>query len=253
MSVYDPETERLNPINEALSLIEKKTGVSFGTDSYLLAAFARRVPHGTAAELGGGNGAVSLLTAVRGKYAYIHSVELQNEYASLIRRNAELNGLTDRIRVWCRDVRDLNARDLDGEVHAVMTNPPYFAENSGLENRHGDRSAARHEENGTLGDFCGCGSRLLRTGGSFSVVFRPERMPDLFFEMRRNRLEPKRLVLVHPYPEAKPNLLLCEARKDAAPGLVTSRPLFIYPNRTDRVYTEDMQRIYDTFSLEHLF
>ena len=39
--MFNPETERLDKINESLSLIQCRTGLTFGTDSYLLAAFSR--------------------------------------------------------------------------------------------------------------------------------------------------------------------------------------------------------------------
>ena len=52
--------ERLDEINENLSLIQKKDGLTFGTDAFLLAAFMKsRVK--TAADFGSGTGVASLL------------------------------------------------------------------------------------------------------------------------------------------------------------------------------------------------
>lgn len=252
MDLYDSSSERLDKINEQLSLIQTSTGLTFGTDSYLLSAFARPCPSGTCVELGGGTGVVSLLMAARHKYAGIYSVELQESYASLIGRNADMNGLSDRIRSVCADVRDITAQDFGGEVHAVVSNPPYLRQNSGFGNSAPDMNAARREENGTIDDFVASAARLLRYGGTFSVVYRPDRMAELMNSLSNHKLEPKKLVLVYPTAEDKPCLLLCEAKKGASPSLSVSRPLIIYRSKGDTAYTDDMQAIYDRFSFDHL-
>ena len=53
--------ERLDEVNEQLRLIQKRQGLTFGTDAYLLAAFIRPQPRAKAIELGSGSGIISLL------------------------------------------------------------------------------------------------------------------------------------------------------------------------------------------------
>lgn len=251
--MYNPQTERLDEINESLSLIQSKSGLTFGTDSYLLAAFSRPIPHGICAELGGGTGVVSLLAASRGRYEHIHSVELQQYFADLIGRNISLNHLEHAVTAHCADVRSLNADNFGGELHAVLSNPPYMKADSGRTNASVEMNIARREENGTIADFCSAARRLLRFGGIFTVVYRPDRFSDLLCAMRENGLEPKRAVFVYPSVTDKPCLVLTEARRGGASGMVFARPLIIYEDKASSRYTADMQRIYDDFSLEHLF
>lgn len=251
--MYNPETERLDKINESLSLIQCKTGLTFGTDSYLLAAFSHPVPRGTCVELGGGTGVVSLLAASRDRFARVHAVELQPYFADLIARNASLNHLEERITSLCADVRDLTQNTFGGEVHAVLSNPPYMKADSGRTNAAPEMNIARREENGTIADFCAAAKRLLRWGGFFTVVYRPDRFADLLCAMRENVLEPKRAVFVYPSASDKPCLVLTEAKKGGSSGMVFARPLIIYEDKTSQRYTDDMQRVYDDFSLEHLF
>lgn len=61
--------ERLDVVNENITLIQKKSGLTFGTDALLLAAFVRGSGSGIAADFGAGTGIVSFLTAARGKFA----------------------------------------------------------------------------------------------------------------------------------------------------------------------------------------
>ena len=251
--LYDDTTERLDEINENLSLIQLKTGLTFGTDSYLLAAFARTQKNGVCVEFGGGTGVVSLLAASKEKYSLIHSAEIQPYFAELIRRNAEMNSLSHKVKPILGDVRDFTPALFGGEVHSVISNPPYMKTSSGLDNATPEMNTARREENGTIDDFAASAARLLRYGGYFTLVYRPDRLTDLIFALKNNGLEPKRLITVYPTTESKPCLVLIEAKKGASAGLVMSRPLIIYKSKGSTEYTDDMQAVYDNFSLEHLF
>lgn len=253
MSLYDPISERLDAINEQLQLIQLKKGLTFGTDSYLLAAFAHAKPKGVCVELGGGTGVVSLLAASRHKFRHIHAVELQPYFADLIRRNAELNQLNDRVTAHLGDIREISSDTFGGEVDTVLSNPPYMRFSSGKDNAALEMSIARRENNGTIADFCASAARLLKFGGYFTIVHRPDRMAELLTAMSHAALEPKRLVLIYPTAGDKPCLLLAEGKKGAAPGLIVSRPLLIYRDKAAGVYTNDMQATYDNFSIEHLF
>ncbi len=253
MCHYDPETERLDEINESLRLIQLKKGLTFGTDSYLLAAFAHPRPNGLCVELGGGTGVVSLLAGAKNKYKRIVAAEIQPYFADLIRRNALLNSLEDRLSAFEGDVRALTVEVLGGEADAVLSNPPYMRARSGKSNAAPEMNVARREENGGIEDFCRAASRLLKFGGYATFVYRPDRMAELLCAMSAASLEPKRLVTVYPSAADKPCLILAEGKKGASPGLVMSRPLLIYRDPEKTLYTDDMQAVYDNFTLEHLF
>ena len=123
--------ERIDEINEYLRLIQKKDGLTFTTDAYLLAAFVSGV-HQRCADLGAGTGVVSLLCAQKGKAKRIFAIERQKEFAELIRRNAELNSLSDSITSICADVRETERVDVGGALDAVFANPPYFRAGAGI-------------------------------------------------------------------------------------------------------------------------
>lgn len=249
--IFDPSIERLDEINEHLSLIQRKNGLTFGTDAYLLSVFAKSARYGTAVDLGSGTGVISLLCAQKGKYNKIFSVELQSVFAELIKRNVKLNSLEERISVICSDVRDLTQKDTLGEVDAVLTNPPYMKASSGKENECEEKNIARREVVGTIYDFCKAAGKLLKSGGGFYAVYRPERLVDLTDAMKSASIEPKKIVFVHQNTKSEPSLVLVEGKKGASTSVTVTRPLFIYKDGT-REYTDDMTRIYDEFSMTHI-
>ena len=256
--------ERLDKINEDLSLIQKKDGLTFGTDAYLLSAFVSKHCT-TAADLGAGTGVASLLCATKGKTDKIYSVEIQPEFAELCRRNAELNGLSDKIIPVMKDVRSLSSADTCGEVDIVISNPPYMSADGGKGNDSCAKNIARREVCGGIGDFCAAASRILKYGGDFYTVYRCDRLCDLISALKENSLEPKVMVTVYPRKNSPPCLVLVKSRKGGKSGLTVSPPLIIYrepgtppeypvpEGEKDLGYTGEFARIYADFSLDHLF
>ena len=259
MTQYDLPTsvelapdERLDVVNESIRLIQKKQGLTYGTDAFLLAAFLRPMPRVNAVELGGGTGIASLLTATTGKVKRVCAVEIQQSFADLIARNATLNGLADQVAPLCKDLRKVTARDVGGDVGLVFSNPPYMRCDTGKRNDWDEKYIARHEVMGGIADFCEAAGRLLQTGGRFVTVWRPDRLTELLYALRASRFEPKRMTFVHADASTEPCMVLTEAVKDAAPALRISAPLLLYqkkhPDQATRKLTPEAQRVYDTCS-----
>ncbi len=251
MDILLRDGERLNYINENLSLIEYEGGLTFGTDAYLLASFVKGT-YKCCADLGSGTGVASLLCLAREKCGTVLAAEIQPRYAELISRNAILNGMDDRVKVFEGDIRELTTGFIGGEIDCVISNPPYLKSNEGFATKTTEMNIARREMNGTIYDFAKTASRLLKYGGAFYTVFRPDRLAELIHALKENSLEPKRLVCVYPDTASKPCLVLVESKKGASPTMLHSLPLFIYKDGT-RDYTDNMARVYDECSLEFLF
>lgn len=234
-------------VNASLSLCQRSEGLRYGTDAYLLYAYLRRRPNGRAVELGSGSGIISLLALKAGKFASVCAVEVQEVYAKLTADNALENRLSDRLRVHCANVKDLTVASVGGEVDAVFTNPPYMRADSGKMNGSDEKSIARHEILATIGDFCEAGSRILKTGGSFYAVWRPDRLSELLSAMEQAGIPPKRMTLVYPDAHSAPCLMLVEGKKGAKSGMFVTKPLLLHENASASPLTDtaDCQSIYE--------
>ena len=240
--------ERLDVVNEQIRLIQKKQGLTYGTDAFLLASYIRTSPAARAVDLGSGTGIIPLLLMARGKASQIYAVEIQECFADLIARNAALNGFADRITPICRDLRDLNTTDLGGEVDLVFSNPPYMRCDRGKRNESQEKYIARHEVHGGIGDFCAAAARVLRYGGKFVTVWRPDRLNELLYALHASGMEAKRMTFVHADAHAEPCAVLTEAVKGGAPAVRISPPLLLYRNERGengtRELTDEARLIY---------
>ena len=194
-----------------------------GLDSFLLSSLPRLKPGLRVCDLGCGTGLLSLLLLQRQPELRVTGLDIQPEAVRLAGLAAGENGLEDRLRFCLGDLREpvLPA----GAYDLVICNPPYYPPGSGPLPREEARRAARTEWACTLEDVCRAAARLLRWGGALCLVHKPERLTDLLCTLRGTGLEPKRLRLVSPRPEAAPSLLLLEARRGGRPGLALEPPL----------------------------
>lgn len=234
--------EMLTEINDGLNLIQKSDGLTFGTDAYLLAAYVRRQTRAAAADLGSGTGVIPLLMLSKKKVARVHAVELQSDFAELISRNAALNGF-DNLIAHCADVRNIHADTFGTELDVAVSNPPYMKP-TGKANESERKNIARHEVAGGIGDFCSAAARILKHGGLFYTVWRPDRLCELTNALCAAKLEPKRMTFVHARAELPPCLVLCEAKKGASAGVYVTPPLIMYSR--GNTYTDTLTKIYET-------
>ncbi len=225
-----------------LTLIQDDEMFCYGIDAVLLASFASRASHRRVADLGTNNGVIPLIMSSLGDAEAFCGVEMQERACSLARRNAERNGLAERIRIVHADVASLREIFPAGSFDCVVTNPPYMAAGKGIVNAENALTAARHETTARLSDFIAQAAYLLQERGYFYMIHRPSRIVDISVLCRENALEPKYIQMISPHIGEKPNLMLIECRKNGGRELKFLDPLYVYEK--EGVYSEEILRIY---------
>ena len=237
--------ERIDDLQlNGLKIIQNEKGFCFGIDAVLLSDFAKNMKRADKIiDLCSGNGVVALLLTEKVKnFKKIYEVEVQEEVAEMAKRSIELNGLEEKITVINKNLKDLKEEFESGTIDAITVNPPYKAKGSGIINEENALTIARHEVLCTIEDIIKESARLLKSGGNFYMVHRPERLSDLFYLLRKYNLEPKKLRLVQSYFDSKPKLILVKATKNAKSFLNVEEPLIIY--NKDGSYTDEILQIY---------
>ena len=216
-----------------------------GTDTFLLSSLPRLKPGLRVVDLCCGAGLLGLLLLQRQQDLFVTGLELQAEPIRLGERTAAENGLLDRLSFRQGDIRQVRTLFPAGSFDLAVGNPPYYPAGSG--NLSATLPLSRAEIACTLADVCAAAGWLLRYGGSFCLVHKPERLAELFNALRNAGLEPKRLQTVHTRPEKAPSLILAESRKGGRPGLIWERPLVL--KTASGAPTEELNEIY--FRKEH--
>lgn len=213
-----------------------------GTDSVLLADFVNTASRKRGIDLGCASGAIGLLLLEKSARLHMTGLEIVGAAVELARENMAENGLSQRTEIICGDIRAHRELFRSGAFDLVAVNPPYFAVGSGALSPKSGRDAARGETECSLGEICAAAAYLLCTGGSFNLVYRTERLSELFCAMSAAGMEPKRLRLVCHKAASAPNLALVEGRRGAKPGLKVE-PMLVLAN-ADGSETGEYKRIY---------
>jgi tRNA1(Val) A37 N6-methylase TrmN6 len=124
---------------------------------------------------------------------------------------------------------------------------------SGKKNLLDKKNIARHEVCGNIFDFCVSAKKMLKFGGCFAAVYRPDRLMDLLSAMRGNKIEPKRITFVHADTNSEPSMVLLEGKAGGKCGLLVTKPLIIYEDKTHRDYSADMNYIMENGSFPSAF
>ena len=212
------------------------------TDSFALGWFAAPKRGERVCDLGSGTGLLGTLLLAREPSLTLFCVEQNAAANALAEKGFAENGWAERVTLRTGDLRENAALPAAGSMDYALSNPPYFPAGSGASAAGEARQAAREEVGCTLADVCAAAARVLRWGGRFALVHRPERLSDLFCTLRAHGLEPKRMRMVCHTAGAAPNLLLVEGRRGAKPGMRIEPALIL--READGSETEEIRRIY---------
>ena len=247
MKIELKQNERIDDLEiKNMKIIQDKNGFCFGIDSVLLSDFAKEIKNNSrVVDLGTGTGILGILLCAKTNLREIIGVEIQEDVAEMARRSILLNHLENRFKIINLNIKSIinkNEAGLKNSFDYVVTNPPYKKISTGKVNENEKKLISRHELTASLADFIETANFLLKENGTLFMVHRPDRLVDIFEEMRKKKIEPKEIRFVYPKINQQPNLILIKGIKNAKPFLKVDRPLYVYKN--DGNYTDDILEIY---------
>ena len=216
---------------------------AFSLDSVLLANFVTiKLSDKKIIDFCTGNAPIPMLMSFRTK-ARIFGVELQKEIFDMGVDSIVENKMDDQIELINLDVKNIDSV-IDAESMDIVTcNPPYFKyKDDSLVNENDVKSIARHEVMLNLEDVLKSARYVLKNGGTFAMVHRPERMIEIINLMQKYNIEPKKIRLVYPKMDKDANILLIEGIKNGKTGLKVMSPLFTH--NEDGSYVDEIRKMF---------
>lgn len=245
--------EQIDVLLNGNKIIQDTEGFMFGIDAVLLAHFALDCikKNSTVIDLCTGTGIIPLLLE-KGVPSDVDftGLEIQKKYARFAQKSVELNGLSSKIKILEGDLKKADSLFEKHSFNYVTCNPPYMTCTQGKNNPGDEKAIARHEICCTLSDVCQAADYLLHTHGSFFMIHKANRLPEIFECLLSHKMEPKRMQLIQPFENEEANLVLVEARKNASKGLAVCPPIIVRqsegPQKNE--YTEQVNEIYKRMS-----
>lgn len=168
------EPDEIFVLNKRVRLLQLPAGAGFRTslDSVILAAACPAKAGEQVLDMGCGVGGASFCLLHRVPDLYLTGVEWEREYYDLAVRNIPINSAEGKAQFILSDIRDYQ---IDGKpiYHHVMVNPPY--NEAGQHMPSPDivkaRALGHLESSLSLDDWILAGYRLLKSGGSFTIIY----------------------------------------------------------------------------------
>lgn len=185
------------------------------TDSMLLHAFVRLSRNARVLDLGSGCGTLGTLLCARDCTCHVTGIEIDPAAHEAALGNIRRNDLSGRMASICADLRMIPPELASGSFDCCVSNPPYYT--------GGPASIAtplaRRDDCCSTNDLFASASKMLKYGGDFVLVHKPERLAELCICAAAHSLEPKRLCTVRHKPDGPVSLILLSCRKGGKTGL----------------------------------
>ena len=225
-----------------ICIIQKREGFRFGIDAVLLANFANVKKKHKVMDLCTGTGIVPFIIKGKKEPEKIEGLEIQNKFVEMANRSIKINGFNDTMEFLHGDLKDKELLKSIGRFDVVTVNPPYKLEKSGIVNPNDKYAIARHEVMCNLDNVIEACRIVLKDNGRLYMVHRPERLADIFCIMRKYKIEPKRVQMVHPNTKKPANILLVEGQRDGGAYLKWEPPIYVYND--DGSFSKEINEIY---------
>lgn len=186
------------------------------TDSVVLSHFVKLPKNANVLDLGSGCGTLGLLLCAKDTGCTVTGVELcENDHLGAL-ENIRRNELGGRMQSICADLRQVPVTFQPGSFSCCVSNPPYFSGGPASQSH----PTARREDQCSLRELMASAAWVLKYGGDFFLVHRPERLAQIIALGSENGLEAKRLLLVRHRPESDISIIALQLRKGGKPGLI---------------------------------
>lgn len=220
---------------ENVKIVQNTDFFSFSLDSVVLGNYTNiRKNDKKIVDLCTGNAVVPIILFLRSNKNIV-GIEIQEKIYNLANKSILLNGFEDSINIINGDIKNIKENDF---YDLVTCNPPFFKiTDKNFHNLSLEKAIARHEIMIKLDEIIKIAYKILKTGGNFSIVYRPDRLIELLMLMKNNNIEPKSIKFIYDKIDKEAISVLVQGQKYGNTSLRVEKPLVIH--NIDNTYTEE--------------
>ncbi|MGL4343450.1 MAG: tRNA1(Val) (adenine(37)-N6)-methyltransferase [Metamycoplasmataceae bacterium] len=233
-----------------LYVYQDKDMFNYSVDTILLANFiSLNSKVKNILEIGTNNGALSIFISERDSEIKIDAVEIQKKAIDIAKENIALNKKENQIKLIHDDFNDFYKSHCQNQLKKydlIVVNPPFYRkETKWKKNISEEKLIATHEIKINIEQIVLGSSKIIAQKGYLSLVIPPERLVDLFVELKKNNFEPKRVKMIHPRTNQKAILVLVESRFRSGVGVIFEENIYLHDLDKDvHKYTDEVIELY---------
>ncbi len=167
-------------------------------------------------------------------------VDIQQPLIDLAIKNAALNGISERARFICSDIRQTVATINDRNFQQVLMNPPYLEDGCHTPSPNASRAIANGGD-ANLEDWIRFAFQKLVKGGTLTMIHRADRLDDVLTAFGVEDFGSIRVYPLWSKASQPAKRVIVSARKHKKAPLVMHAGMIIHQD--DGKYTEDADKI----------
>lgn len=238
----DIKTEEITVLGQKVRLLQlAEGGFRTSLDSVFLGAACPAKAGDKVLDMGCGVGGAGLCLIARVPDIHLTGVEWEESYYQLAVRNAELNGAADKSE-WVRsDIREYIPSDKPVFDH-VIVNPPYWEGGHHTPSPDAVKAQAlgHQDEDLTLEDWVKAAHRLLKSGGSFTIIY-PTTGTDKIIQALGRKFGAVEIIPLWPRVGDDSKRVIIRARKDRKTPATIRAGLVLH--QADGSYTPEADKV----------
>lgn len=184
----------LEQFENGIQLYQDENLYKFTSDSIRLAKFCTVKHTDNVLDMCAGCGVIGLYMYSLTQFNKLYFNDIQPEMCELISKNIQLNNLTPKSRVICKNLEQMELSEFEKPLDVIVCNPPYFKVNGKLKT---DEKIAicRHEIHTNLHNIIKKSAELLKNKGRLYIILPEDRLCEAIKALGDNNLEVKRIQL----------------------------------------------------------
>jgi len=224
-----------------MQLYQPQDGYCFNSDTHFLFNFIInslskfKNIQGELLDIGSGSGVLGLLLAREYSKVKLNSCEIQNDFAFLTTKNAQVNNID--LTLHHNSFLENNFKYM---FDIIVSNPPFYP-SSVVQSINENIKIARYNDNLPLEQFIQKTSKLLKPSGKFFFCYDVKLLNDIIIFLKQNNLNVEAIQFLHPKKDKKASLVMVYARKNSKSLMDILPPLIMFE---DKKLSEEVQNIY---------
>ncbi len=234
-------TIKINVLDKKVHLFQPEAGFRTGLDSVMLASACLAGAGDKVLDAGCGVGGALFSLLYRVPDCRLTGVEIEQAYIALAKENISLNRGVGKVDFIHADIRDVAKEKVYCFDH-VMCNPPYLESGEHVPSPNAKKAIAMGNQlpDLSLKDWIKAAHRLLKSGGSLTMIHRADKTDSIIQELGR-RFGAVEIIPLWPKQGRLAKRVIIRAKKDSKTPTKIHAGLVLHEE--DGSYTKEAQEI----------
>lgn len=226
-----------------LVLYQPQNGYCYNSDTHFLYHFivqnlnAFKNNQGQLLDIGSGSGILGLLIKRDFPKFHLNQSEVQEEFVWLSSKNAQTNGLENRMYEGDFLTQNFEQQQFD----VCISNPPFY-HGSVIKSENKILKIARYNDSMPLEKFIRKTYDILKPKGKFFFCYDVKQINDIILLLNKYKFNIESMQFIYPKRDRDATLVLIYARKNSKSLTKVFPPLMVFENED---FTQDVQNIYE--------